>query len=782
LDAKSLDLLEFPRVRELVAGFTSFTVSHALALEVTPLTDHGRISLLLQQCAEARRLLDEDSGFGIGPVTDIREPVSLTAIGKVLEPPTLLEIQQCLAACRQVRRSLARHAPDYPRLWDICGGVTETPDLEKEIGRCLSPNGDVLDSASSQLSSIRQRLRKTRETLVSRLESTVKSAKGRRIVQEPIVTEREGRYVIPVKVEYRKEMRGIVHDMSNTGATLFIEPWATLDLGNELRQLVSEEKYEVERILRDLSLKVAVRREDIDRNVVLIAELDLVLAKARYSLRSKAVEPQVPAEGPPVIKLIEARHPLLGEKAVPLSVEIGKDFSSLVITGPNMGGKTVALKTIGLLSAMALSGLPLPASDQSSVPLFDGIFADIGDEQSIEQTISTFSWHVGNIVRIINGSTSKSLVLLDELGTSTDPAEGSALARSILLHLQSRRTMTVATTHMDDLKAFAHSTPGFRNASLDLDPVTRMPTYHFTLGIPGGSNALTVAERLGLPAEIIRGARELLGSGTQELESLLTDLGVEKGKLFATRRELEKDRALLSRRGADLDERASQVKAQERRLIETGRDAILQETADLQREIRAAVAGLRKARSQESVEEAKRAVLAVQQRLKKEIWQPPPAIEEESPADSTIRSGDTVLLKEANVRGVVVSVSLTTGQAEVLAGNARLTLGLSSLEKVVTKAGAVKPASVQVTKQVSHNVASQLDLRGRRADEIEPAVDAYLNSASVSGLNEVRIIHGMATGTVRKIVREFLATHPLVRSFRPGDRGEGADGATVVKL
>ncbi len=783
MDIKSLVLLEFTKVRELVAGYTSFTPGYDLTLSLQPLSDRIRIAELLEQSAEARRLLDEDSAFEIGNISDVREPVHLTTLGKVLDPLELIEIQKVLSASRRIRRGLNHHAKDFPRLWGIAEGIKEVPEIEKDINNCITPAGEIFDSASTQLYGIRRRLKKVREQLFARLEATLKSARGQRIAQEQIITERDGRYVIPIKVEHRKDIKGIVHDVSNTGATIFIEPWATLDMGNELRQLSSEEKYEIERILREISLKLAAREEDVVRNIDIIAELDLILAKAKYAQRTGAVEPTLGEvhDGIGTLKLVNARHPLLGGKAVPLSVEIGKDFSILVITGPNMGGKTVALKTVGLLSAMALSGLPIPASDESCIPIFDGIYADIGDEQNIERTISTFSWHMGNIVHIIKGSSGKSLVLLDELGASTDPAEGSALARSILLYFLSRKTITVATSHYDELKAFAHITKGLRNASLELDPETKMPTYHLTIGVPGGSNALTVAEHLGLPLEIINSAREMMGKGTQDLENLLTDLNAEKGKLVLVRRELEEQRKELAQKNTALEKKAEEVRIQERKLIEETRDVIVREAAALQRDIRQTTADLRKVKSKEGIDLAKMALAEVQKQLKKELWQP--KIEETRHIEEdSIKVGDVVLVKDANVQATVLSISVSSGMAEVQAGRARLTINLSGLEKVTVADIGKKPVMTQITKQVSRPVSMQLDLRGRRADEIQPELDSYINSASASDLKEVRIIHGMATGTVRKIVREFLSSHPLVRSYRPGERGEGGDGATVVKL
>jgi DNA mismatch repair protein MutS2 len=662
------------------------------------------------------------------------------------------------------------------------------PQLEKDIGNCLTPAAELLDSASPKLSTIRQRLKKAREHLLIRLDGIIKSSRGTRIIQEPIITEREGRYVIPIKMEHRKEIKGIVHDVSNTGATLFIEPWATLELGNELRELVMEEKHEVERILRDLSLKVGAQESEIARNIVLIAELDLALAKARYAYKARAVEPVLTSfgnDGTGIIKLVEARHPLLGEKAVPLSVEMGRDFSILLITGPNMGGKTVALKTIGLLSLMTQAGLPIPASAESIVPVFDDIFADIGDEQSIEQTLSTFSWHIGNIVRIINRATKMSLVLLDELGTSTDPAEGSALARSILLYLLSRRIMTMATTHYNDLKAFAHTTPGLENASLDFDPATRMPTYHLTVGIPGGSNALAIAAHLGLPADIISSAREMLSQGTQQLEVLLADLADERQKLLAIRQQLEKEGEEAERRNLELENRLKSLKAEERKILQETRDRIVLEAADLQKEIRQAMTELRREKTREGIEQAKKALAEMQERLKSEVWQTKTegTATGKTADESVINIGDTVLLKEANLPATVLLVSTETGQIEVQAGRAKLTLSLDNVEKVTVSSGKTRPVFAPVTKEISQRtVPRELDLRGKRADEIEPMLDSYLNSASLASLSEVRIIHGLGTGTVRKIVRELLTSHPLVKSFRPGERGEGGDGATVVRL
>jgi DNA mismatch repair protein MutS2 len=793
MDDKSLQMLEFPQIREILAGFTSFSASRELALNLQPLCDYERASLLLRQSAEARYLLSLEPGFSIGGVPDVREMVKMAALGKVLAPESLVETQQTLAAMHQVRSSLSKLSEKVPLLWSIAGGIADLRHLEEDISTCLAPSGELLDHASTRLAAARQQLREVRLQLLDRLEAVMRSPKGRKIIQEHFIAEREGRYVVPVKIEFRKEMKGIVHDVSNTGATAFVEPWTTVELGNTMRELVLEERRETERILRDLSAKVGAHEAEISHSIALVAELDLALAKARYARKAGSVEPilttfneggKTTAGGPAgVLRLVEARHPLLAEKAVPLTVEIGRDFSILVITGPNTGGKTVALKTVGLLSLMAQAGLPIPASAESRIPVFDSVFADIGDEQSIEQTISSFSWHIGNIVRIINNATEKSLVLLDELGTSTDPAEGSALARAILLAFLSRGTMTVATTHYGDLKIFAHITPGLQNASLDFDPVTLAPTYHLIVGIPGGSNALATASRLGLAPEIVANARGMLAKGTQELETLLAGLREEKQGLEALRLDLKEERDELQRQNTELEDELQRSKVEARKVVQETRDRVLREAAELLKEIRQAASELRKEKSKERLEQARKATAVVEKRLESEIWQV--KAEEKTEADipdtSRIAAGDTVWLREANLQATVLSVSEETAQVEVQAGQSRFRLSLDSVEKA-THPGAA-PEFAPVKKQIRQRaVPRELDLRGKRAMEVEPALDSYLNDASLASLSEARIIHGFGTGAVRNIVREILAVHPLVKSFRPGQKGEGGDGVTIVEL
>jgi DNA mismatch repair protein MutS2 len=787
MDEKSLEILEFPQIRRIVAGYSSFPVGTELILNLMPLSDYEQVVLLLKQSEEAQYLLSVDREFSTGGASDIREMVRMAALGKILDPLNLNEIQQTLAVMRQAHDKLSRISDEVPLLWRIAKDIKELPEVEGEIIHCISKGGEVLDRASPRLESVRRRLRETRQALRERLETIIKEPKVQKIIQEPIITEREGRYVIPVKNELRREIEGITHDVSNTGATVFVEPWVTIELGNTIRELVTEEKYEIEKILQHLSMTVGTYDTEILTGISRLAELDVALAKAKYARAVKASVPELVSfsnaltKDSPVafIRLVEARHPLLGKKAVPLSVEVGRDYSVLVITGPNTGGKTVALKTIGLMSLMAQAGIPIPAAPETRLPVFGGIFADIGDEQSIEHTLSSFSWHIGNIVRIIKNATSSSLVLLDELGTSTDPTEGSALARAVLLHFLSSGVMTVATTHYSDLKVFAHQTPGMQNASFDFDPVTLAPTYRLTLGIPGGSNALATAARLGIPPGIINEAKKMITEGALDLNTTLSDIMAEKEKIIETRESLEKERKEAKSRNNELESRLEQLKEMEKRTIQEVRDRVVNEAAELNREIRKASSELRKNKTKETVAQAKKTLTEVQSSLHSKVWSPEIVPAED---ENTVSAGDTVYLRDIDLHGIVLSVSKETGEVEVQAGQIKIRVGVNSIEKSQGRPVSRSGVSEKIVIPEIAYVPAELDLRGKRASEIEVALDSYLNSAALTNLREVVIIHGLATGTVRQIVRDILAVHPLVKSYRPGKQGEGGDGVTVVSF
>lgn len=788
MDEKSLEMLEFPKIREVLAEFTSFDISSEMALALKPSIDPERVSLLLTQSAEARDLTTSHPNFSTGRVIDIRENIMMATKEKILDALALVRIQETIASMNRLRASFSKISNEYPSLASIANRIVPLADLEDEIGRCIDKTGDVLDAASPDLANLRQQVRVLHRQLLNRMEMIVKTLGAQNLLQDSIITERSGRYVIPVKAELQHEVRGIIHDISNTGATVFIEPLTVVEVGNDLRQAVLEEEREIQRILSELSSEVGANSEEILQNLMLYAEIDLAMAKAQYAQSMKAVEPSISIgeRGTGTLKLVKARHPLLKEKAVPLSVEIGKDFSTLIITGPNTGGKTVALKTIGLLVLMAQSGIPVPASEDSCVPVFDNVFADIGDEQSIEQTLSTFSWHMSNIVRIMDASTSKSLILLDELGGSTDPMEGAALARAILLHFHNTRASSVATTHYSELKVFAHSMDGMQNASLEFDPVTLTPTYRMMLGIPGGSNALAIASQIGLSSEIIESAKTMLSKGAQEIEDLLADLMVEKQEARMLSEELEREKQNIEKIRNEAGIQLKEIQDQRTHVLQAVKERITREAAQLHRQIRQVESELKKTKAKASVESARKELDTIREALAGPDWQvetAPLQTDSDDAETDFIDVGDTVRVIDTSFKGTVISRSEKGDVLEVRVGRMKIKVSYWDVQKMealdekpVMRSFIIEEAPEKKRRSI------ELDLRGKRADEVEPELDSYLNDVSIAGFHEVRIIHGYGTGTVRQIVRDMLASYPLVKSFRFGKWDEGGDGVTIVKL
>ena len=786
MDQKSLEVLELPKLKGILAAYTTFSVSYDLALSIEPQVFHDTVKRLLKQSTEARQLLALEPNLSLGQPVDSRQTVHMTTIGKVLDPKSLLDIRSILIASNLLQTVIRENLAMLPSLWEMASQLVPLPQLAGEIERCIDPSGEVLDTASAKLGAIRNELRETRRLIIARLERIMRDEDTRVMIQDDFVTERAGRYVIPVKIDFQGRMKGIIHDVSNTEATVFVEPMATVELGNRLRQLVTDEEQEILRILSVLSGDIAEYSDAIISNTNLLAELDLALAKGRFARDYRAVEARIaPAEEDPVIRLKEARHPLLKEKAVPISVEIGAGYTGLVITGPNTGGKTVSLKTIGLLTLMTQSGLPIPASGESRIPVFDNIFADMGDEQSIEETLSSFSWHMGNIVRVVGVATDKSLVLLDELGTSTDPAEGAALAQSIMLHFVEKQTLMAATTHFAELKAFAYKTPGLSNASMEFDPVTLSPTYHMLMGVPGGSNALAIAAHLGLPLNIIERAKSILPKGVTELDDLVNEISGEKEATRLLRAELEKDKRAAEQARQKMEIELQNLEETKQSIIRSEKERIMYEAAALQKQIQKAASALRKSKSKERIEQAKSAIEAVKEELSSKDWQIPQVDPEQGDIITEFQElsvGDAVKVIDTSIRGTVAAVFEKTGEVEVHAGKSRFKVSAGDLQKISSDATPPSRKHVYQPSGEKGHRSLELDLRGRRADEVEAELDAYLNDVSIAGFQEVRVIHGYGTGTVRQIVRDMLASHPLVRSFRSGKDYEGGDGVTLVKL
>ena len=782
MDSKDLELLEFPRIREIIAGYCSFSMSHDNAISLLPSSDFETVKAGLADSAEARQLLEEEPSIGISGIEDVSSAVMAAARGKILDTGTLNAVRVTLEVTRLLHDKITQHAEHLPLLGVAAACISPHQHLERAISNAISPDGELLPNASAKLTSIRHNQRSRRSELVDKLQTYIGSEAGRRYVQEPIVTEREGRFVIAIKSEFRNEVKGIVHDVSNSGASLFVEPWQTLDLGNAVKELQIEEAREIERILTELSTAVGEAAGSICAGIKSAAGIDLSLAKARFARHFRATEAQIyrpSASEPPSIHLEAARHPLLGETAVPIDIDIGREYAILVITGPNTGGKTVCLKTIGLLCTMTQAGLPIPASPASRLPVFEGIFADIGDEQSIAQTLSTFGWHMSNISRILGSATGNSLVVLDELGASTDPQEGSALARAILVYLKENRFLAAVTTHYTELKVFAHVTDGLENASFDFDPQTLTPTYHMTLGVPGGSNAIATASHFGIPDEVVSLARASLSQDVQELEPLLMSLQEEKQQLESLNKGLEREKNAFERQNEVLSTELKKMRDERQAMILSARDEIVAEVASLQKEINKASSDLKKETSKASVGGARESSRRVRDRLNQGIFTKQPEAPESE--EDEISVGDKVWLREYDVKGKVTAINKESNQLEVTAGALRFRVRLDEAAKT---SGDNAPEAVREVRlhASSREVPMELDLRGKRAEEIEPLLDSYLSDAAVAKLPWVRVIHGFGTGAVRSIVRDMASRHPLARSYKGAEQNEGGDGATIITL
>jgi DNA mismatch repair protein MutS2 len=799
MDEKTLTTLEFDKVLARLARHVSFSAGRELALALRPSTDYDEVLRNQRLTAEARRLREMQPRSGLGGVHDVRQLANKANLGGILEPSELLEVAGTLAAGRALKEAVLRlsgpPANKLPLLADIAGRITELAEATGEIYRCITPRAEVADNASPTLAVIRRDLRTVHDRLYAKLQEMLSSSETRGAIQEPIITLRDGRYVIPIKVEARSQVQGIVHDVSASGATIFVEPLATVELGNTWRETQAEEQREVERVLKRLSALIGRAAHAIGVNIESLAEMDLAFAKAAFAEELGATE--LPYDGEPqpwlvrapeVLHVVNARHPLLPVDAVPISLSVGGTYSVLLITGPNTGGKTVALKTIGLLSAMTQSGLPVPADAGSRLPVFASVHADIGDEQSIEQSLSTFSSHMTNIIGILKSAGPNSLVLLDELGAGTDPDEGSALARAIIERLLETACLTVATTHHGELKVFAHTTTGVMNASVEFDVETLAPTYRISIGLPGSSNALAIAERLGLPRDVVEVARGSIDPERAHAESLLAEIQRERSAAEDARRA-----ELLARKEAEeirlrLEEKLDAIEEEREQILANARAEAEEELSRVRQLL--AHAGRRIERQKpEAAAEKVAAAEAVAETLK-----PPPP----SPGRRRRKGGDLILPEEIQpgdivwVRGLgrfgeALSSPDDKGEVEIRLGSLHSTVPLKKVEKVQRLAKSVSKASVPVITKGSvtpppSSVPMELHIRGALVDQVLPDLDKYLDDAFRAGLPWVRIVHGKGTGALARAVRHMLSSHPLVKDYAVAPREEGGEGVTIAHL
>jgi DNA mismatch repair protein MutS2 len=812
MNPRTLRVLEYEKILARIAEFCAFSGGEELALALLPSDDLLTVQEWLAQTSEAYKLLDQKTDISFGGVHDVRPLLDRAERRAMLLAQELLDTRNTLLRSRTLQNTLTRLEASFPRLAEIAANIEPCSHVIAEIGRCINERAEVVDGASETLSRLRSELRVAQERLLSTLDRIIHSGDFRPYLQDALVTHRQGRYVIPVRAEHKGQVAGIVHDQSASGATLFIEPLRVVQQNNAVRELELQEEREVRRILTELSELVADEAIYIRRNIGILAELDFIFAKAKYGYMIEASAPEMvaihPAEKPmpssvtedddsravyhpgTVIDLIRARHPLLDpDSVVPVDVYLDEETYIIVITGPNTGGKTVTLKTVGLLTLMAQSGMMIPVAPGSKLSIFEGIYADIGDEQSIEQNLSTFSSHMTNIIEILEEADPASLVLLDELGAGTDPDEGSALAMALLDNLRDRGITTFATTHYSDLKLYAHSTPGVRNASVEFDIETLSPTYELSIGLPGRSNALIIAKRLGLNPVIVEKAESIVRPDALQADSLLDDIKRAKQEtvqLTARAKERERQAQLVE---TDLRHQLAMIEEARRTVIAEVRATMQRELDEVRREIdqtrrqltRATQFGSTPSSHEQFLAEAEKEVTRRQRNTEEvDTRVVRPSGEQ---VGGPIEVGDRVWVPTLQASGEVLTLNDRAGEAEVQIGNFRLKLPIKRLELRQKAVRDEPPPRVNV--QASGMVESpglEFDMRGERVEEGLPKLERYLDNAYMARLPWVRIIHGKGTGALRDAVRNLLRQHPVVAEFRNGESGEGGDGVTVAKL
>ncbi|HKF85548.1 MAG TPA: endonuclease MutS2 [Candidatus Limnocylindrales bacterium] len=800
MDARSIALLEFPQVRERLAEKTSFDPSRRLAEALEPSTDAVIVARGLDETDQTRQLLQERAGVGIGAAHDIEPWIGRAARGGRLDAQQFLEIAETLDAATRLQTSLAEER--RPLLRDLGRRVHPLPALRSTLTRSFDPVGELLDTASPRLGSLRGAVRVAYDRLRRRLDTLVGSELGGAL-QEPIVTMRNGRYVVPVRADARGRVKGVVHDASGSGQTLFVEPLVVVELGNAWREAQAAVDEEVGRILDELSALVAANATMLTETLDALAQFDFWAAKAQLAAEMDGIRPALATRDEVV--LLSARHPGLTGRVVPIDIRLGEGYTALVITGPNTGGKTVTLRTLGLLALMHQAGLHVPAEAGSMLPVFRDVFADIGDEQSIAQSLSTFSGHLRSIIRIVERAGAGTLVLLDELGAGTDPTEGSALAQALLDHFIRSGALVAATTHYAEIKVYAHETPAARNASVAFDLDTLSPTYRLTIGLPGGSQAFAIAERLGLPEAIVADARGRLTENEAAFEATLASIRTQEREIAEA---VERARA-AEQRATDALRTAEEERRRARRERDDAVRAARAEAERLVEGLKDDVAGVRRRLERETVTApAIDAALARAERTLDRLPEPKTGKAAPAPtAPRTWRLGDRARSRTGGWEGRIAALEKGGTRATLEAGGVRVTVAVADLEEAVGAGSAAASgtdgqpgasgdasrgrgrgsapagagaANLQLSR--ARTVASSLDLRGARVDEALEALDRYLDDASLAGLEQVLIIHGLGTGALRDAVRTQASASPLVKSLRPGERGEGGDGATIVRL
>jgi DNA mismatch repair protein MutS2 len=782
-----LKTLEYPRVIQMLEDQASSDLGKGEIRRLQPADDWIKVKKLLNETAEGMDLLRLKGDLSLEELQDIRSALRRSEIGGVLSAGELLDVAATIQAGKKVKRAmenLSEEEAELPLLRELSNRLHDFSSLRKAIVSAIDEEGRVMDEASPELARIRRSIMQIQQNVRAALENILRSPHYQKMLQEGIITQRNDRYVLPVKQEYRSAFGGIVHDQSASGQTVFIEPASVVTQNNRLRELEAMEAKEVERILAALTEKVREAADDLRADAEVLTRWDVILAKARFGKMVKGVCPKLNQER--FVHLKQARHPLIpAEEAVPIDVELGKDYRAIVITGPNTGGKTVSLKTIGLLTLMAQSGIPIPAEEGSSVPVFSGVFADIGDEQSIEQNLSTFSAHMTHIIRILKKIDERSLVLLDELGAGTDPTEGAALAVAILEHLLDQGCRIVATTHYNELKVFAHARPGVINASVEFNEETLQPTYRLLIGVPGRSNAFNIVSKLGLPQQIVELAKGQLSTEENRLEEMIGSLASDRKAAEEERRRAESLRKEAETLHRELKGKLEAWEQEKSKMREAARREARTIVSRARHEADEVLHQLREWAKERQGSIKEHQLIEAKKRLENAV--PDMELPRKTPKDTaqsarTLQPGDEVLVKTIGQKGQVVE-DYGNGEYQVQIGMLKMKARREDLEwKASPNVEKAVATGISSFSRSQSHVKPELDLRGKMVDEALAEIDKYLDDALLAGFHQVSLIHGKGTGALRKGVHRFLDRHQSVKEYRLGGQGEGGSGVTVVSL
>ncbi|MEA3454259.1 MAG: endonuclease MutS2 [Candidatus Caldatribacteriota bacterium] len=794
MDKHTLSVLEFSKIKKQLKEKISTSTGELIVENIIPKIDLPQIFNTQRETTEMREIISYDGTPPFSRLEDISSELKRSAIkGSILDAKKIIKILKVLKTSRLIKKFLLKTKEKYPLIRERAEKIRTFSEIEKEIIQCIDEDGVVLDRASPELRKIRRDTIKKEQALKNKLETIIRSSRFAAIIQEPLITVRQNRYVIPVKQGKKAKFPGIVHDKSDSGATLFIEPFVVVELNNLLRQLIKDEEQEILKILQRITSLIGERAQEINDSVLNLGEIDFIYARAALADKMKAVEPKINQDG--FINLIQARHPLLQGPVVPININLGTAFNILVITGPNTGGKTVTLKTVGILTLMAQCGLHIPAARGSEVSVFKKIFCDIGDEQSIEQNLSTFSSHMKHIVQILREADSKSLVLLDELGAGTDPTEGAALGMSVLDFLGKEKSRVIATTHHDSLKTYAYLTTGVCNARVEFDEETLKPTFEISIGLPGKSCAFIIAQKLGLAPEVVSQAQSFLSQEKIKADNLIE-------KIEEDRKLIEKKKNLIEVAKEESIEIRDKLEKELNKIEENKKEIILktyQEAEKILKETQNKAENIierldkKKFLSKESKGPLLEQIQAISKEIKDEIVKIKP--EEELIKNQNIEIGDYVLIKSLNKKGIIVSISTKSEKCKIQIDNMKMLVSIFDIEKIDKLDKAPEKYS-HIGNDLSRDLEgkdsfslskiktfrNEISIRQLTIEEARPVLEKYLDDAYLLGVSPVYIIHGKGKGILRDEVKKMLDKIPYIKSFRIGDTKEGGIGVTVAYL